>query len=79
MSTTYYALFHCLAECCADTLIGKGGRSRYRPNLRYRLVPTAENNSLASFKTREIVQKVRFGVEDVESNHSWNNGSCTNQ
>lgn len=24
MSTTYYALFHCLAVCCTDTLIGKG-------------------------------------------------------
>ena len=24
MSTVYYALFHCLARCCADTLIGSG-------------------------------------------------------
>ena len=23
MSTAYYALFHCLARCCADTLVGK--------------------------------------------------------
>lgn len=23
MSTAYYALFHCLARCCADTLVGR--------------------------------------------------------
>lgn len=26
MSTVYFALFHCLAGCCADTLIGKNER-----------------------------------------------------
>ena len=28
VSTTYYALFHCLAENCADMLIGPGGTDR---------------------------------------------------
>ncbi len=28
VSTTYYAMFHCLARSCADTLIGKSGRVR---------------------------------------------------
>ena len=31
VSTTYYALFHCLAVCCADTLVGGSGSSRSRP------------------------------------------------
>ena len=28
VSTTYYALFHCLAECCANMLIGGTGADR---------------------------------------------------
>ena len=28
VSTAYYALFHCLAACCADTLVGGSGANR---------------------------------------------------
>ena len=31
VSTAYYALFHCLATCCADLLVGGSGSSRSRP------------------------------------------------
>ena len=31
MSTAYYALFHCLARCCADTLVGKTRAHRSGP------------------------------------------------
>lgn len=31
VSTTYYALFHALAQCCADTLIGSTGAERSMP------------------------------------------------
>lgn len=31
ISTTYYALFHCLANCCADTVVGGVGSNRSRP------------------------------------------------
>ena len=31
MSTAYYALFHCLARCCADTLVGKTRTHRREP------------------------------------------------
>lgn len=27
VSTTYYALFHCLAKCCADMVVGGAGRA----------------------------------------------------
>lgn len=30
VSTAYYALFHCLAECCADMMVGGPGASRNR-------------------------------------------------
>ena len=30
VSTTYYALFHCLAVCCADMLVGGPGSDRSR-------------------------------------------------
>lgn len=31
VSTTYYALFHCLAACCANMLVGGPGSDRSRP------------------------------------------------
>ena len=31
ISTTYYALFHCLAGCCADMLVGGEGANRSKP------------------------------------------------
>ena len=31
ISTIYYALFHCLAACCADMLVGGSGANRSRP------------------------------------------------
>lgn len=31
VSTTYYALFHCLAACCANMLVGGPGANRSRP------------------------------------------------
>ena len=30
VSTTYYALFHCLAACCADMVVGGSGSNRSR-------------------------------------------------
>ena len=30
VSTAYYALFHCLAECCADMIVGGSGANRNR-------------------------------------------------
>ena len=30
VSTAYYALFHCLAECCADMIVGGPGSNRNR-------------------------------------------------
>ncbi|RMD87003.1 MAG: hypothetical protein D6807_08685 [Alphaproteobacteria bacterium] len=30
VSSAYYALFHCLARCCADTLVGGYGADRSR-------------------------------------------------
>ena len=31
VSTAYYAMFHCLAACCADTLVGGAGADRSEP------------------------------------------------
>ena len=31
ISTAYYALFHCLANCCADMLVGGPGANRSEP------------------------------------------------
>lgn len=36
VSTVYYALFHCLARSCADTLVGKTLRGSRAWNLAYR-------------------------------------------
>lgn len=31
VSTAYYAMFHCLALCCADLLVGSAGSNRSEP------------------------------------------------
>ena len=43
VSTAYYALFHMLAQCCADLLIGSAGAARSRPawNQTYRALEHA--------------------------------------
>lgn len=64
VSTAYYAMFHCLASCCADTLVGSHNADRSKPAWRqiYRAVEhgTAKN----SCKNQNIVKKFPKEIED---------------
>ena len=58
VSTTYYALFHCLAGSCADSLVGKAGSSHGGPawNQAYR----ALEHGTARRRCQRITSLQRF-------------------
>ena len=64
VSTAYYAMFHCLAKCCADTLVG--GRSADRSNAAWRQTYRALEHGHAknSCKNRSIIEKFPQEIED---------------
>lgn len=64
VSTAYYAMFHCLARCCADTLIGSRSADRSRPA--WRQVYRALEHGFAknSCKNQTIMKKFPKDIED---------------
>ena len=64
VSTTYYALFHCLAACCADMLVGGAGANRSRPA--WRQVYRALQHRQASKRcTKPDIQRFPDEVQDL--------------
>ena len=61
VSTAYYALFHCLAECCADTLVGGPGARRSRDA--WRQIYRAVQHGRARERCIEISTLARFPAE----------------
>lgn len=64
VSTTYYAMFHCLATCCADLLVGGVGSDRSEPAWRqaYRAL---EHGAARQRCTRTaIVQKFPLEIRE---------------
>ena len=63
VSTTYYALFHCLADCCANMLAGNAQDNRSRPAWRqtYRALQhtTARNRC-----RRNTINRFPFAIQD---------------
>ena len=64
VSTAYYAMFHCLASCCADTLVGSQGADRSKPA--WRQVYRALEHGFAknSCRNQSIVKKFPKEIED---------------
>jgi len=64
VSTVYYAMFHCLARCCADTLIGSSGADRSKPA--WRQVYRALDHGFAknSCRNQEFIKKFPKDIED---------------
>ena len=62
MSTAYYALFHCLARCCADTLVGKTRTHRREPAWRqaYRAL---EHGHARTQCSRPVIREFPPGIE----------------
>ena len=76
VSTAYYALFHCLALCCADMLVGGPSADRSRPawNQTYRALQhgfarqRCEHPSVANFPS-EIRYFARTFVDMQQDRH----------
>ena len=70
VSTTYYALFHCLADCCANMLVGSMHSSRSQPAWRqtYRALrhSTVRNRCQRQDIIRRFPRFLRFPNE-IES------------
>ena len=62
VSTAYYALFHCLAICCADMLVGGAGADR--SEVAWRQAYRALNHGLA--KKRCAQQKIRDFPSEIQ-------------
>ena len=58
VSTTYYALFHCLVRTCADRLAGSSGTD-VTTGTTVRFAPTEEAPSMISVAVRDAVDAVR--------------------
>jgi hypothetical protein len=63
-STTYYALFHALARCCADSLLGGQGSARSAPA--WRQVYRALDHGAAkdACKRQAIISKFPGAIQD---------------
>jgi hypothetical protein len=66
-STIYYALFHTLARCCADTLVG--GCNAAKSNSAWRQVYRALEHGRAknACKAIETIKKFPIGIQDFAS------------
>ena len=64
VSAAYYALFHCLARCCADLLVGGAGADRSKPA--WKQVYRALDHGLAknNCKNQETIKKFPKEIED---------------
>ncbi len=64
VSTAYYALFHCLAECCADTIVG--GRSANRSRLSWVRVYRALSHGAARDRCHDRTEIVGLSREILD-------------
>ena len=78
ISTAYYALFHCLANCCADTIVGSSGSNRSRPawNQAYRALEhgltrrRCENRGMMARFPRDVQDFARLFVLMQKMRHA---------
>ena len=61
MSAAYYAMFHCLAGCCADALVGASGSSRSEPA--WLQVYRSLEHGTARRRCQQVSRLERFSVE----------------
>ena len=64
ISTAYYALFHCLAECCADMVVGGSGAARDRDA--WRQVYRSLQHGTARNRCREREAMAKFPPEILD-------------
>ncbi len=64
VSTTYYALFHCLAVCCADMLVGGSGSNRSRPAWRQTYRALQHGTARKRCQRRDIIRRFPTAIQD---------------
>ena len=71
VSTVYYAMFHCLANCCATELVGGPGANRSKPA--WRQVYRALEHGFVKEKCRDknFLSKFPQEVEDFANAFVW--------
>lgn len=64
VSTTYYAMFHCLAVCCADLLVGGVGSNRSEPAWRQVYRALEHGAARQRCNRAEIIRKFPEEIQD---------------
>lgn len=64
ISTTYYAMFHALARCCADTMIGTNGASRSKPAWQQVYRSLEHGQCKESCKKRDKMERFPAEIQD---------------
>ena len=64
VSTTYYAMFHCLAENCADMLVGEAGSGRSEPAWQQAYRALQHGTIRARCKNEGMIQRFPAGIRE---------------
>ena len=64
VSTAYYALFHCLATCCADMLVGGAGARRSQPAWRQAYRALQHGTASKRCERRAMVEKFPSEIQN---------------
>ena len=65
VSTTYYALFHCLAKCCADMVVGGAGSDRSRPAWRQTYRALGHGTARKRCEHRKNIRQYPAEIQDL--------------
>ena len=65
VSTTYYALFHCLAKCCADMVVGGAGSDRSRPAWRQTYRALGHGTARKRCEHRKNIRQFPAEIQDL--------------
>lgn len=64
VSTAYYAMFHCLAHCCATALVGGPGANRSKPAWRQVYRALEHGRARNSCANKELLSRFPREVQD---------------
>ncbi len=64
VSAAYYAMFHCLASCCADIRVGGAGADRSEPAWRQAYRALEQGAARQRCNHRQFIRRFPAGVQD---------------
>ena len=71
VSTIYYAMFHCLARCCADMLVGGNSAGRSKPAWRQVYRALEHGTAKDRCKNKNILSTFPDDIQDFASIFVW--------